>query len=349
MKLHSTYLFRVPAISGLPEGDIEWPVWVDNGRSAILTTEVDKFAAVVDRRNAIAKGLLTAMFRADAGSVAEQIAAELEAARAQRAQKYPGGTFLVFKAEEDAPEPDLRTSREGEEFVVAFDAVDRKVLEERHREDLQNCVTAVGLLMDDEADHSIIAIGQASYLSEGEGSKPIFSFTLEAGSARLSVARTIPEDRLAEATSLVNLLKKEANVRKIVDLYLQSIGQKDDDFRAFLSGWTAMEIFVHSLFKQVYGPRWFMDLQQKMPSSAATYFERVQAVMSDKHRLIDKFVVIATTLSFATAEADTAELAKLKAVRDEIIHGSASHQTFPAERAQRLLRKYLALHLRRDT
>ncbi|MES2001036.1 MAG: hypothetical protein V4444_01820 [Pseudomonadota bacterium] len=324
-------------------------MWVTRGRSAILTTEIDKYAAIVDRRNAIATGMLTAMFRADDQSVAEQISADMESARAQRAQKYPAGTFLVFRAEEDAPEPDLSTSRESEEFIVAFDAVDRKALEERHRDDLQNCVTAVGLNMDDQADHSIIAIGRASYLSAGESSKPIFSFTAEVGSPRASLARIIPQDRLEEATSLMNLLKREVKVGKIVDLYLQSIGQKDDDFRAFLSGWTAMEIFVHSLFKQVYGPQWFKGLKEKLPASAAPYFDRVQTVMSDKHRLMDKFVVIATTLSPATAQVDAAELASLKTVRDAIVHELAGQQTFPAERSQRLLRKYLALHLKRDT
>lgn len=63
---------------------------------------------------------------------------------------------------------------------------------------------------------------------------------------------------------------------------------------------------------------------------------------------MDKFVVIAATLSPATADADTTELASLKAVRDGIVHELAGQETFPAERAQRLLRKYLELHLTRD-
>ena len=85
-----------------------------------------------------------------------------------------------------------------------------------------------------------------------------------------------------------------------------------------------------------------------MPSSAAQYFTRVQSMMSDKHRLIDKFVVIAALLSPTTALADTKELASLKEVRDSIIHGLAGPIPFPAERAQRLLRRYLELHLKRE-
>ena len=349
MKLHTTYLFRVAGISSLPDGETDWPVWASEGRSAILTTDIDKHAEIFDRRNAIAEGLLTALFRPDDRPVAERIATKMEAARADRAQKYSGGTFLIFEAEEEAPDPDLKTSRELEDFIVAFDAVDRKPLEERHQQDLQNCVAAVGLLMDDQADHAIIPIGRASYLSAGEGSKPIFSFTAEAGSLKASLSKAIAKDRLQEATSLVNLLREDAKVGKIVDLYLQSIGQKKDDFRAFLSGWTAMEIFVHSSFKQLYGPMWFKDIQAKMPPSAAPYFDRVQTVMSDKHRLLDKFVVIATSLSPATAEADVKELASLKDVRDGIIHGSAGPNEFPAERAQRLVRRYLELHLKRGS
>jgi hypothetical protein len=348
MKLHSTYLFRVGGISGLPEGVTDWTVWAAEGRSATVTTEVDTHAEIIDRRNAIAEGLLTAIFHADDRAIAEQIAGRMEEARAKRAQKYPKGTFLVFRAEEEAPAPDLRTSHVGEDFVVAFDAVDRTALEERHRDDLQNCVTAVGLIMNDQADHSIIPIGSASYLSEGQGSKPIFSFTVEAGSLRASLSGAIPKERLKEATPLVNLLKKDPNVRKVVDLYLQSIGQKDDDFRAFLSGWTAMEIFVHSYFKRIYGPQWFKEIEAKMPPSAAPYINRVQDVMADKHRLVDKFVVIAAMLSPTTAAADTEELAGLKEVRDNIIHGSAGPTPPPAGRAQRLVRRYLELHLKRE-
>ena len=253
MKLHSTYIFRVAGISALPEGITEWTVWAAEGQSATLTTEVEKYAEIVDRRNAIAEGLLTAMFRAEGRSLAEKISGKMETARAQRAEKYPGGTFLVFQAVEKAPDPDLRTSREAEEFVVAFDAFDRKALEERHREDLQNCVTAIGLLMDDPADHRVIPIGRASYLSAGQGAKPIFSFTAEAGSLRVSISRAMSKERLQEATSMAKSLKADSNVGKVVDLYLQSIGQREDDFRAFLSGWTAMEIFVQSYFKRVYG------------------------------------------------------------------------------------------------
>jgi hypothetical protein len=111
LKLYSTYLFRVAGISALPEGVTEWTIWAAEGRSATLTTEVDKFAEVVDRWNVFAEGLLTAMFRAEGGVLAEQISERMERRRAQRAQKYPGGTFLVFRAEENAPDADLKARR----------------------------------------------------------------------------------------------------------------------------------------------------------------------------------------------------------------------------------------------
>lgn len=347
MKLHSIYLFRVAGISGLPDELANWTVWESGSRSATLTTNIDKYAEIVDSKNAIASALLTGLFRPEASSASEVIGSAISAARAARKQNYPGGAFLVFKAEEDSPEPDLATSRNFEDFVVAFDAIDRRSLERRHEQDLKTCLAAVALLLDDQVDHAIIQIGQASYLSAGKGSKPIFTFTSEALALRMSQARVIRRERLEESSTLVGLLKADRAVNKIINLYLQSVGESDD-FRAFFSGWNALEMFVNRLFSELYGPLWLKELRAKMPASAAPYFDIVEQVMSGKHRLVDKFAVIATSVSAETALVDTAELKSLKRIRDDIIHGSGLQATFPAERAQRLLRRYLELHLKRE-
>ncbi len=68
--------------------------------------------------------------------------------------------------------------------------------------------------------------------------------------------------------------------------------------------------------------------------------------MKDKYRLSDKFLVISSILSEESAEVDTAEFASLKDIRDKMFHGQTPDQLgMPAQRAQRLIRKYLKFHV----
>jgi hypothetical protein len=68
--------------------------------------------------------------------------------------------------------------------------------------------------------------------------------------------------------------------------------------------------------------------------------------MSDKDRLLDKFIVIASLLSLSSATADVESFKSIKSARDGLFHqAGAQNQTFPTTEAQMLLRKYLGLHL----
>jgi hypothetical protein len=71
--------------------------------------------------------------------------------------------------------------------------------------------------------------------------------------------------------------------------------------------------------------------------------------MSDKYRLSDKFSVIATELAEPDLEQDQATFDTIKVIRDKLLHGEdISLTSLPIADANKLLRKYLRLHLARD-
>ncbi len=75
-------------------------------------------------------------------------------------------------------------------------------------------------------------------------------------------------------------------------------------------------------------------------------FERFRDVMSDKYRLADKFLVIASVLDPGAATDDAAEFSRLKKLRDSLLHALDTPQTpLPTEAVQKLLLKYMKLHL----
>jgi hypothetical protein len=68
--------------------------------------------------------------------------------------------------------------------------------------------------------------------------------------------------------------------------------------------------------------------------------------MNDKHRLTDKFLVIASILDSDAAERDMSDFNRLKSVRDSLFHASeGATSRYPVEETQNLLMKYLDLHL----
>jgi len=69
-------------------------------------------------------------------------------------------------------------------------------------------------------------------------------------------------------------------------------------------------------------------------------------VMSDKYRLSDKFLVIASVLDSASAVDDGREFSRLKKIRDGLLHAlDTPSSPLSTHAVQKLLFKYLKLHL----
>lgn len=159
---------------------------------------------------------------------------------------------------------------------------------------------------------------------------------------RTSYASATPE----EAESLIARLEKK-ELTRITDLLARSLDTAaEDDFRSFIFGWTALEIFINKVFNQY--ERDFVDVVTAQPSihGAPRYFERVTEVMKHKYRLVDKFGVIAAILVGKTSDADIDELRRIKKVRDNLLHGQDVPVTSLLNTQLReLVSKYLLAHL----
>jgi hypothetical protein len=123
------------------------------------------------------------------------------------------------------------------------------------------------------------------------------------------------------------------------------VTRADDRYRAFVDGWTALEIFVNKAF-QWYEKRFAAKLEQELPS-AKRYLERIRVVMKDKYRLADKFAIIAGELNTeSSGEEDIKLFQAVKSTRDRLLHGEqVSDSQLPSLQLQQLLEKYLDLHI----
>jgi len=125
-----------------------------------------------------------------------------------------------------------------------------------------------------------------------------------------------------ETESLITRLDtKELN--RITNLLARSLDTAgEDDFRSFIFGWTAFEIFINKVFGKY--ERSFVDAVTSKANvhGASRYFERVTQVMKGRYSLVDKFSVIASILlGGEDSDADVERFSHIKKARDTLLHG----------------------------
>ena len=191
-------------------------------------------------------------------------------------------------------------------------------------------------------------MGEVLYLVEPDSQKPIYTFTVEFGAAKLSLATPLTDAVLSSATKHISKLSDEKALTRPISLLSTSLERGTDELEAFIAAWSALEIFVNATFKTTYELRWFDIMQDGAPISAKPVFQRFKDVMSDKYRLADKFLIIASVLDSDSATTNAENFRNLKSVRDNLSHGLETPTHLPTEAVQNLLFKYLSLHLDRS-
>jgi hypothetical protein len=205
-------------------------------------------------------------------------------------------------------------------------------------------LSAIGISFDDNRSPHVRAVGDAMFLTHPATGKPIYSFTMQAGVATLTVASALKPSELAFVHEHSYKLVSDKRIAAISSLLAKSLETNADRLQAFIAAWASAEIFVNTTFKDRYEAEWLHKLQTGTPVSAQRYFDRLRDVMKDKYRLADKFLIIASLLSEVSATEDMAKFIELKTLRDNLLHGQVS-TSLPVQDVQQLVRKYLRLHL----
>jgi hypothetical protein len=327
----------------------QFQIWKEGNDSAYLASDLFPFVEHLDRGAAIAHGLLTALFNGTDGEIQERIASQVGQIQAERSEKYSSGTFLIFHGVREIPKVKPEFVRQGPTFNVAFDAIDKPAMREQFRPELIRSVSSVALALGDRADPRISKVTDGLFLIEPDSGKPIYSFSFSASAPRISIGTMLDDATGNRILHYADKLGDERNINRILDQLIQSLAHDTDEFRAFLSSWTALEIFVTSTFSRTYEKLWFDKLRRATPPSTVRYFDHVQDVMSRAHRLVDKFIVISSLLDPHSALVDIAQFKSLKKVRDAVFHGADEEgANYPTETTHELVTKYLRLHLDRD-
>ena len=178
-----------------------------------------------------------------------------------------------------------------------------------------------------------------------EKDKPLYSFTMQGGRARVITSRPINDVEENEIAKIIGLSVNNQQLKTPFRLFTQSLEFTQDELRSFISAWTALEIFTNKVFSS-YEEKFIGNIADDHGTHGVNQFlTRIKDVMKDKYRLSDKFALIASFLS-DEIEKDMELFKSMKNLRDDISHGKEfNEEALPVENARKLVAKYLKSHM----
>ncbi|MAT94535.1 MAG: hypothetical protein CME59_18330 [Halioglobus sp.] len=280
------------------------------------------------------------------GSPEERLTVELARIQTERQEKQSAGVYLIFEGSDEIDPPDFKTRKDRDGFAVSLDDVPKGELRKPFKASIECVLVGAALGLPTQADKKLEEIGSVLYLVDPDKGIPIYPFNFEAGRVGAYVSSPIGEEFAAEVAALAAPLAAAPALERPVRLLLSSLQAGMDSLPAFISAWSALEIFVNATFKSLYERQWFAVMEQGAPESSTPIFERLKDVMKDKYRIVDKFLVISAILDPDEANDDVKSFKSLKEIRDNMFHKFDSIPNhLPVENVQALFIKFLKLHL----
>jgi hypothetical protein len=344
MKYVYTAAWRVVSGLNLPEGLAQAQFFDSPTCSIWLLKDPSAELFIIEQAIGFANCWLE---RAFTGKTSDDWPAELavqtakEAAR--RVEKTKGNPVLVVIMRGDAavPEPDKVQSFAGMRYV--HEAIDKKAIRGAHSKDIEAARLAVSLAGDAES-------ARFQFLLDGvclvdDDGVPIYSVTLEMH-ANLSSTSPVTPEILVSATQTVGQLLAHVELAATRRLYVQMADVDADPIRAFLAGWTALEILINKLFNRLESWFYLPTIAGAHAEMRARFMWRIAEVMKDKYRIGDKFLAVTVLLLPDLDEAAVAALEtsfkQVKSMRDKITHGQEfDPKALPQSALTNLLRTYV--------
>lgn len=294
--------------------------------------------------------LLSMMLRAMignplSGDFPELLVRETEKVERQRRDSIGSDPVIIVEISGSAEAQIPANAREIQDFILCFDAFDKKALKARLQSEVSAILTALRIGTGDPLEFRQVADG--SYLVADDG-KVVHSASFEPGNVGVYVSRRLTKEQQAQVANDMSLALEAGVLERVMRLHAQSLNKATDNYRAFVAAWSALEILIAKLFP-TYQRILAAELRAvKQSPGLHAYLDRVATVMGDKYNLADKFGVVSVYLDDAQADDEVRIFRDLKRVRDRMSHGEdVEESALPTKEVQRLFDKYLRNHLRR--
>ena len=206
---------------------------------------------------------------------------------------------------------------------------------------LEAATAGISLALPSSTSPVATRLGHATYVTDPQTGRLTYTLDMSASSSSWSMT-SVSQELLAQAASMATALWTKSDLKTVSHLLSRSIRTTDDP-QAFLTAWAGLEVLISKSFKSTYEQRIYEALS--VATSSDQFLRRVRDVMKDKYRVADKFAVMCSFLDPTESETDIKSFMEIKADRDGIHEMKLGASGYPTSRTQRLLMKYLRLHL----
>lgn len=325
------------------------PLFHDPARGirVFLTSDGVENLHLLNRHLALMSMMLRALVgNSLAADFPERLAAETAKVARQRSDSIGTDPVVIIEVTGEVEAAIPANAREIQDFIVCFDAYDKKAVRARVAPQVSAVLTALRIGTGNPLEFRQVSDG--SYLTTADG-RVVHSASAEVGGLGMYVSRRLSEEQRQRIQADIALTLRTGSLERVLRLYAQSLSKATDNYRGFIAAWSALEILVAKLFPTCH-QLLATDLRTLRPSPGLyAYLDRIAAVMADKYNLADKFAVLSVYLDDTAAEDEVRTFRELKGVRDRLSHGEeVDEATLPTRDVQRLFDKYLRNHLRRD-
>ncbi len=317
------------------------------GIRVTLTASANPHLQFLSRQLALLSMMLRAMIRDPLPvDFSDLLAEEMTKIERQRLDAIGTDPVVVIKVDGEVDAVVPSNARAIQDFVVCFDAFDKKAL----RDQLQSKVSAVltAIRIGAQGRYEFRSLTDGSFLTSESG-QVIHSAQFEAGSLGVHVSSKLTDAQRAQVAEDIPLVLKAGGLERVIRLHAHSLNKATDNYRSFIASWSALEILIGKLFPAY---QCLLAAELRTVSQAPglhAYLDRVADVMGDKHSLADKFSVLSVYLDDERRIDELTAFRSLKSIRNRLSHGEdIAEASLPTQEVQRLFEKYLRNHLRHD-
>lgn len=163
-------------------------------------------------------------------------------------EDHPNGVFIVLIATKNIT-ANLAYRRDYADMSVNVDAVSVPAIREEFRGYLPGVIAAVLGALPAESHQDIEPVGGACYLLESGSRKPICALSIRMGSPTVSLPAVLtPSSALVRSAALLSTHPRRSRVATL----LLSATLEEEVVARFMLSWTALEMFVHTVFGERY-------------------------------------------------------------------------------------------------
>ncbi len=348
MKYTYSSLFQLPALSHQQDEDIVIFKDSHEGIEVYFTKNVDEYCHAIDTGLACGNLMLNGVFGGNRiDSFPRELKEEINRIRESRASRLSSGALLAVSITGDE---DLtfneRLHRELENIRICWDAVDIDEIKERHQSFIDTIVASVSAAS--KPEYGAKRISSGVYFRDENG-KPLYSFTAKVGSVTIIASTPITSEIVKLSHRHSQMAQNPGELKRVFQLYVQSLDLSHDKFRSYLFSWAALEIFINKIFNKYYEDEILSGISNGSSARGINSFvSRIRTVMKGKFNLQDKFILISSFLG-KNQEEEIALFKRCKDLRDDISHGTEIEDTsLPVEKLRILLAGYVFSHLQRE-